>query len=85
MARQVCTTAEATAPAESPETEQAGSSQTGGVAFIDNERNRKLRFPDGSHYSFPACRVVITDETLIANLREYSKIPGSRIFIESAE
>ena len=85
MARQVRTTAEATAPTESPETERDGAPEPAGTVFINNWTNRKLQFPDGSHYIFPKTRVTITNETLAANLREYSLIPGSQVFIESAE
>ena len=88
MARKVRTTAEATAPTESPEspeTERDGAPEPTGTVFNNNWTNRKLQFPDGSHYIFPKTRVTITNETLAANLREYSLIPGSQIFIESAE
>lgn len=40
-----------------------------GVVFIKNQRNELLKFEDGSSYKFPESRVLITDPTLIANIR----------------
>lgn len=57
----------AKAPAEAKTANPA--EQPDGVVFVKNTRNEVLKFEDGTCYKFPASRVVVTDPTLITNIR----------------
>lgn len=87
MARQIRTTAEATATAPEPEQPSEAAQATTGpsVIFINNVINRELRLQDGSKYKFSATSLTTSDPKLIENLTAYAAQPGSMVFIQTAE
>jgi hypothetical protein len=88
MARQIRTTAEATAPA-APEPEQpneAAQEPAGpSVTFVNNITNRWLTLKDGTKYRFPDTKVTTSDPNLIDSLTELAKDTANGIFIQPAE
>jgi len=86
MARQIRTTAEATAPAApEPEATSAPEQKGTSVTFSNNVTNRVLILQDGTKLKFNTRRLTTSDPKLIENLTAYAAQPGSMISIQTAE